>query len=311
MLSPSLLAALVTLGAPPAPATPLTTPSSEDAIYGGVEVADGDWPEVVAIEVGDFLCTGTVVTEELVLTAAHCLVKNPPAGSVRVYFGNNMFSSALSTVATDYGVHPAFCGDTTVCKEDIHDYAWIRLRERVTGISFPRVMGLQDEWDQAMYPGSEVTLVGYGLDEVQRIGRKRAVTTTISAFSDSSLEFRAGGEGKDSCQGDSGGPAFVRLDNNEYVLAGVLSRGYDCGLGGFYGVPYPVLCWIEEESGINLKRDECGACDCLEMDPERHDKASCAVTRPRGPQGDALALLAVFACGLLGRRRRRLSDMSL
>ena len=286
--------------ASPAASPELTTPTPETPIFGGVDVPDGDWPEVVAIEIGDFVCTGTVVTDRLVLTAAHCLVEGVHPSVIRVSFGSNMYSSPVRTFATDYGVHPEFCAD---CEEDIYDYAWILLRERVTGISFPRVMGIQDEWDESMYPGAEVTLVGYGLDEVNRLGIKRAVTTSIEAFSDSSIEFRAGGEGKDSCQGDSGGPAYVRLPNNEYVLAGVLSRGYDCGEGGFYGVPYPVLCWIEEESGVDLRRDGCGACDCLEMDPERHD-TGCAVARPRGPQGDASTLLVLLLGGAIARRRR-------
>ena len=103
--------------------------------------------------------------------------------------------------------------------------------------------------------------------------------------------------GLDSCQGDSGGPAFAQLASGEWRLAGVTSRGYTCGKGGFYAVPLGGMCWLQEASGLDLRPPDCELCDCVNTDPERGG-CGCTTTDPRG----LLALLVPLA--LLIRRRR-------
>ena len=141
----------------------------------------------------------------------------------------------------------------------------------------------------------------YGNDEGALNGVKRQVEVPIVRFSGTGLEFQAGGMGLDSCYGDSGGPAFVTLGTGEVVLAGVTSRGYTCGEGGFYVIPYAALCWLNQETGVDLRSDACDACDCLAIGPDADDKCGCATSDPAGPLG--LALLLVWA-GLRTRSRR-------
>ena len=124
-------------------------------------------------------------------------------------------------------------------------------------------------------------------------------------FSSSGLEFQAGGMGLDTCSGDSGGPAFVKLAAGETVLAGVTSRGFtECGKGGFYGIPYAALCWLNTETGVDLRGAEaCEACDCLATSSaEAEGRCGCASRDPAQPTGP-LVLVAVALLGL-GRRRR-------
>jgi hypothetical protein len=202
---------------------------------------------------------------------------------------------------SDYGVHPMFCPD---CSEDIYDYGYVVITSDFTvpdGFILP--ITTQEEWDEAMVKGREVTLVGYGEDpEVdavnEGIGRKRKVTTTIRRFSDRGLEFYAGGMQQDSCNGDSGGPAFIRVGDGSLRLAGITSRGSNpCGDGGYYGTPYPSLCWLRDETGVDLIGDACGTCDCLDI--ETAEEKGCTIGRPRdrddagGPVGWLVALAVV------------------
>src|SRR5690348_10331128 len=63
-------------------------------IIGGTPATTGEFPTVVAIEVGQGLCTGTLLTKDWVLTAAHCVTpsvvgvgtQQELTASVRVHF---------------------------------------------------------------------------------------------------------------------------------------------------------------------------------------------------------------------------------
>lgn len=293
MLVSGLLAAVVTLR-PDAIASPPPPPSE---IYGGQLSAPGAWPTAVSILAGQIRCTGTLVAPNVVLTAAHCFMYNPTIDQISVSFGNDVNQpDAPRTAALAFGAHPEFCGGDE-CKEDIHDYGYIVLAQEQT-ILPTRVITSQDEWDEVMEVGHPITLVGYGLTEAGDItGIKREVEVEITRFSKSGLEFQGGGDGKDSCQGDSGGPAYVTLGTGEVVLAGITSRGYTCGKGGFYAVPYGGLCWLKQSSGLDLSNG-CGECDCLDTDPNRRD-CGCRSDDPTVP-ASWLVLLA-----LLGRRYTR------
>ena len=297
MLHLGLVAAAV-LFRPDAVSQPPPEPAP---IYGGTISAPGAWPTAVEIIAGTIRCTGTLVAPNVVLTAAHCLADDPPIDNLFVRTGNdtNQPDTPLIPV-TSYGVDPEFCsGDS--CKSDIHDYGYLILGQSLA-IPPTRVITDQDEWDEAMEVGHLITLVGYGLTESMTVvGVKREVEVTISSFSSSGLEFQGGGDGKDTCQGDSGGPAFLALESGEVVLAGITSRGYTCGKGGFYAVPYGGLCWLKQSSGLDLTNG-CAMCDCLDTDPDRKEGCGCAAEDPGGPW---LLLL-----GLLGWRHTRKRSLS-
>lgn len=283
--------------------TPLSdSPVTPQTIYGGELVAPGEWPSVAAVDRSSLLCTGTLIAPNLILTAAHCFAGAPEPGKIRIAFGDRSPDAAWETVAESYGVHPDFC-DPDDCKADLFDFAYVVLRDPAPAEYPPmKMMTTQDQWDDLMDIDTPVTMVGYGLNENQLQGLKRVAETVITRFSDSGLEFQAGGMGVDSCQGDSGGPAFV-FDGETPLLAGVLSRGYACGDGGFYGIPSSVLCWVSEDSGVDVRPSGCSECDCLNPDPDRGGCDRCTVGP--GRPIDALAVLLPLAVVFAGRRRGR------
>jgi MYXO-CTERM domain-containing protein len=281
----------------------LTSPPPTDPIIGGEETGE-EFAAVVAILAHQGLCTGTIVSDKIVLTAGHCLAQLEFDQDVTVFWGPEIDMNRRVSVAR-WGVHPKFCAD---CKEDIYDYGFVEIEGAFTGATDQlRPVATQAEWDAAMRKGGEVLLVGYGEDPEEPgidkgLGTKRVVTTTISRFSKEGLEFFAGGDDRDSCQGDSGGPAFVRLPDGSLRLAGITSRGSNpCGDGGFYGAPYPALCWLETETGLNLRADGCAACDCIDMSPP-DDDSGCRIAAPPDPDTPSPGWLALL---LLAHRRRR------
>ena len=301
MLTPTFALAMLFADAPGATNLPLQTSQPQPtAIFGGQPVPEGGYPEVVVIQTSSLLCTGTLLTNRVVLTAAHCFPSSVSPSSIRVSTGNS--SDGPEYDVASYGVHPEFCGDLEVCKEDIHDIAYILLDEPIPTTP-AEVLLDQADWDAGMFVGAMVTLVGFGQDENDDSGVKRFVTTPITAFSPSGHEFRAGGEGKDSCQGDSGGPAFIELTDGRRLLVGVTSRGTDCGEGGYYTLPASELCWLRDEAGVDFTDASCSdSCACLISDPTRAE-GCCSINKPLSPF-EGLALVGFGLWGLQLRRKR-------
>lgn len=292
------LSGIVVATALVAPTLPLSQPPAPPApIFGGMASTPGDWPAVVAVSIGNFLCTGTLVSPSIVVTAAHCLENRPEVADIIVRRGDDINYPVAPIRALAYGADPLFCGEDS-CKEDIHDYGFVVLATPQTDLkTFPRAIASQDEWDDLMDVGAKITVVGYGLNEGDITGIKRQVEVPITRFSKSGLEFQGGGMGLDSCQGDSGGPAFVKR-GDEWLLAGITSRGYTCGKGGFYAVPLGGACWLVQESGFDLRPAGCDDCDCIDTDPNRREGCGCVA-------GDPITSLGLLALIALLRRRRR------
>ncbi len=235
------------------------------------------------------------------MTAAHCLDEVPEGSSITVQMGVDG-SSERTVVSNVFGIHPQYCEP---CVEERYDFAYVELPEPqvpIDGYLEPIVS--QFEWDEAMRLGNVVLVSGFGTNDpldqtVITNPTKRKVTTTITDFTSQGAEFFAGGTGRDTCSGDSGGPAIVQLGNGIRRLAGVTSRGkVPCGDGGWYGVPYASLLWLNTQTSIDL-----GCLNCLDTKPKNEDEG-CSVGRP-GRAGAWAWLLGLLGLGLRRSRRRR------
>jgi len=242
-----------------------TSNASSVKIYGGQEVTANRWSNVVAILInqdgGTSLCSGTLVTPRLVITAAHCMADAPkdpplaqlppkkitfdvsPASAMQVVVGNDARKGTTHAVQKA-AFNPAYQD------EPVHDIAYLVLSEDVTDVDIIPPSTDTAEAAQLATPGTAATIVGFGTTETDVIGTKYEATTTVGASQDGALFI--GGGGKDTCQGDSGGPAFGQLATGEWRVFGVTSRGAGCGDGGLYSRVIDGLCWVEQDSGISL-----------------------------------------------------------
>lgn len=238
--------------------------TSESKVYGGTKVPTGNWLSTVGISQGGSLfCTGTAITPNVVVTAAHC-VRGASASSVTVYVGEGKDGGNVrgQYKASKLKASPKYSSRG-------NDIAYIVLDSPLDlpDSAYVPVLTDADEIEELNAIGAKAQIVGFGLRNGNGFGLKYEVeTSVVKSIStglgyDAASEIAIGGGGKDSCNGDSGGPVYGQLKSGEWRVYGVTSRGGSCGTGGIYGLIHANICWIQTDSNVdlNLPAGTCGS----------------------------------------------------
>jgi hypothetical protein len=204
--------------APEAPGEAPTESASQGIVNGQLDNGD---PAVVALAVDGYLvCSGTLITPTVVLTAAHCTP--PTTGSsftdIAVFFGNDVTQSGELIQVIDGWSHPSFSLD-----EADYDIAVLRLAR--PGPAAPIQVNTIAMSNADV--GDPVRIVGFGMtseNNPNSAGRKRQGTTVVYEVFPGLFTMPLQPSG--TCSGDSGGTALMVRGGNE-VVTGVHSRS-DC-----------------------------------------------------------------------------------
>lgn len=199
--------------------------ASREIVNGNVTNKD---PSVVALVRGDEVaCSGVLISDRVVLTAAHCVVNVPNPANLTVFFGSSLDQSTSLPASgipkvpagelvgvLDMRPHEDFTTETFD-----NDIGVVLLATPATDEPLP----LLSSFDES-FVGQEVRILGFGATSPtdDTTGRKREGTARIIDYLDTTFALEP--SPSITCNGDSGGPALVSVDGTELV-AGVLSLG--------------------------------------------------------------------------------------
>lgn len=220
-----------------------------DSIIGGTEVAENDkiLQSIVAIydKTSKQLCTGSLLENNVVLTAAHCIGN----GEMYVFFGTELGPKAPRRLIDMVAISPYW--ETRYSEKfNTGDIALVHFQGTVPA-GFKPAKLLKDK--KVLKKDLDVVLAGFGISNgVTGVGsgllRRTSVKIADPKYSVTEVTVDQT-QGTGACHGDSGGPAYVEVDG-EYVLWGVTSRGVndeknDCSQQAAYTSTLFYSAWIE------------------------------------------------------------------
>ncbi|XP_053670866.1 uncharacterized protein LOC128721164 [Anopheles nili] len=242
-------------------------PTDQNLIVGGTPARYGEFPHMARLAVVNangqytFVCGATLISEQWVMTAAHCL--ESPTLAVRlgeVKEGNPDYGEPIDVRVQHIVAHPNYKGKTVY-----NDIALLKLANPVTFSSRVRPACLYSEEDFAR---TKAVAIGFGSKQIYEENSKELLRVSLDVFSTAgcasyfpprgrvpqgiqSTQLCAGflQGGRDTCTGDSGGPLQIYSNdgNCRAQIIGVTSFGVSCGSStpGIYTRVSEYIDWIE------------------------------------------------------------------
>jgi secreted trypsin-like serine protease len=233
-----------------------------DKIVGGTVAKAGDWTWQISMKYfGSHSCGGSLIDNQWVLTAAHCVDgrTNPTYYTVDLglYQRGKIESWTVSSSVSKVIMHPSY--NSRLLTNDI---ALLKLSSPVTYTN--RIQPACVPTSTTVHTGKTSWATGWGTTSFGGSLATYLMQVSMPVLSDTRCKAKysgvdlstalcAGdtGANADTCQGDSGGPLVVRDSDNKWYVVGITSYGYGCGDGGVYTKTAAFYSWIQNTISAN------------------------------------------------------------
>jgi Trypsin len=192
-------------------------------------------PIVMIVDARDDVCTGTALAQDLVLTAAHCVVR-------QIQYTVKPYQTGTPVPVRSILRHPRFDYASYAASRATADIALLKLAAPLPDIVVPAALAAP----RRVSVGESLTIAGFGVTvagTARGLGLPRMATLTVTG-TPGSLQIRLFDAatrnqtiGMGGCTGDSGAPAF---DGDGPLVIGVVSWSTaprdEEGCGGLTGI---------------------------------------------------------------------------
>jgi Trypsin/Proprotein convertase P-domain len=209
-------------------------------VVGGIRAAQGEFPWMVRLSMG---CGGAMYTNQLVLTAAHCVSATGNNTSITATYGVVDLQDPTAVKVRSSYVHRSPTYGTSTGG----DWALIKLQSPISGAATLPIA------TATSYNSGTFTVAGWGAATEGGAQQRYLLKAQVPFVDDitcrdadpyySDLIFNAeicagfmDTGGVDTCQGDSGGPMFRRDASNNWIQVGIVSHGLGCARPSAPGV---------------------------------------------------------------------------
>lgn len=215
---------------------------------GLLRLSGGEVNSIVALR-GTYgsVCTGVLVTESSVITAAHC-ARYADQGRIEVVIGRSL----SCPIATAMGTFTALSSDRDIALVNAPGLPSADLADPLAWNEY----SAGEAWN-----GSLVQLAGFGTDSFHPPDAKQFAVETLTNVANGSI-YVTGSGNSGACSGDSGGPLLGRAPSGEPLILGILSQGSASCLGEDEYVDLAaVKDWLRARVTRPTWKGSCGAFD--------------------------------------------------
>ncbi|OCT59116.1 serine protease 33 [Xenopus laevis] len=215
---------------------------NSNRIVGGQEAIQGRHPwQVFLWHPGFSLCGGTLISNNWVVSAAHCLTKLNASSLIVILGAHNLSGNnneEISVPVKRIIIHPNY-NETTIT----NDIGLVELTKNVSFTNYIIPICLPTP-SIVFPPGKSCWVTGWGATEynssktlpntlqevkVRLLSAEQCKPYDTGRIKETMICTMDIKGGKSPCKGDSGGP-LVCSENNIWYLVGVVSFGYRCGV---------------------------------------------------------------------------------